>query len=199
MGSIAQAQIDRISVQYNAGVGISNKPETMFGKPFFLSGQLAFDFKKHWRIAAEGGIVDFRDADFPTQKVGLLMSTYSRYQHGYGGLRVGLNLLAFTKPDELFVSTGANYLLIVEPGVKLTGGFFNGYAFHYEEKRYLNIPVQIDFVTGSGSKRNIRIVFSGRWNFNRYHSFPTISAGINIPVYNRKRTSVRGHPEFTGR
>ena len=187
IASTAQVRISQVMVQVNAGIGISTRPATMFGTPLFLSGELAFTLINQWRIVAEvGGVIGFRDSKNPTQKIGLIIGSYSRYPHNYGGLRIGRNLLSVTQAGELFLSSGADYLAVIEPNVKTSSGLLGGNSFDYRPKRNLNIPIQLDYSTGPFGGRNARITFSGRWNFNRYHSFPTISVGVGIPVYNRR-------------
>lgn len=186
IASTAQVRISQVMVQVNAGIGISTRPATMFGTRLFLSTELAFTFSNQWRIIAEGGTVDFGDSEYPTQKIGLIVSSYSWYQHNYGGLRIGRNLLNTTQTDQLILSGGADYLAVVEPNIKRSTGFLGGLYYDSQLKRYLNIPVQLDYSTGPFGGRNARLTFSGRWNFNRYHSFPTISVGVCIPVYNRR-------------
>lgn len=175
--------ITAVSMRLNTGIGISNKPGVMFGAPFALSGELSVLLRNRWRIAAEGGIMEFRDAKYPDKKIGLIFSSYSRYGHGYFGLLIGHSLLNVNNPSRLFLSSGADYLLIVDPNVKRTSGFFAGYQFDYRYERYLNIPIQLDYSIEPFAGKRTRIVFVGRWNFNAYHSFPMVTAGVDLPMY----------------
>lgn len=180
--SIAQTKITSIALQVNTGVGISNKPGTVFGAPFSLSGDLAVTFNERWQIAAEGGGVRFRDSKHPYDKIGLIVSGYSRYDHQYVGLRVGRNSLSSARPQQLFFSSGVDYLLVIEPNVKTSSGFFSGKSFDYQYKRFLNVPIQVEYSTPVFKGKQTRVSFTGRWNFNAYHSFPMISVGVGIPV-----------------
>lgn len=187
--SLAQTKITRIALQINTGVGISNKPGVMFGAPFYLSGDLGVTLNERWRIAFEGGAMAFRDSKNPNDKIGLIFSSYPRYDHQYFGLRISRNVLNVVRAQQLFVSSGANYLLIVDPNVQRTSGFgfFSGSKyFNYQYRRYLNIPVQADYSMLPFRGKRTRLTFSSRWNFNAYHSFPTFSIGINIPIFTLK-------------
>ncbi len=183
--STAQAKLDEVRGQIRMGVGVSNKSATMFGTPIFLSADITVSFTNRWQFTAEGGGVAFRDQEYPTQQIGFF-GGYSRYQHNYGGLRIGRNLLDTAQASQLILSSGADYLAIIEPNVKLSAGLLSGYSYHYELKRYVNVPIQVDYTPGPFTTRHLRVSFSGRWNFNSYHSFPTFSLGISIPIYERR-------------
>lgn len=184
--SMAQVKLTSVALRVNMGVGISNKPNVLFGAPFILSSELSTTFNERWRVAAEYGTLAFRDAKYPYEKIGLLWSTYPKYSHQYVGLLVGHTLLRTDRPQKLFLSSGADYLLIEVPKVENSsgfGGFFNGKSISYSYERYLNIPIQLDYSIQPFGGYPVGIVFVGRWNANAYHSYPTVSLGINIPIY----------------
>lgn len=144
---------------------------------------LSTTFNDRWRIAFEGGAVAFRDSKNPYDRIGLILSGYSRYDHQYFGLLIGHTLLNADQPQKLFLSGGADYLLIVDPNVKRSSGFFSGKYFDYQYNRYLNIPVQLDYSVRPLGSKWVSLLFTGRWNFNAYHSFPMLSAGVNLSFY----------------
>lgn len=180
--SFAQTTLTATALQINTGVGISTKPETMFGRPFHLSGDLSATFNDRWIIGVEGGALGFRDSKYPNDKIGLIISSYSRYQHQYFGLRIGRMLLSADQLQQTVVSSGADYLLVIEPNIRQSGF---GKSFNYVYKRFLNVPAQIDYSFLPFAKRLTRFSFNGQWNFNAYHSFPTISLGVILPIYIR--------------
>lgn len=177
--SLAQLALTSVDFRVNMGVGINNKPETMFGAPYFLTGDLTATLNRRWQIAAEGGGLSFRDAAYPYDKIGLLCSCYSRYQFQYFGLRVGHTLLTVGQSQQVVVSSGADYLLVIEPNIKRSLSS----SFNYVYKRFLNVPAQIDYSLPLTARKTSRLSVSGRWNFNAYHSFPTLSAGVIFPIY----------------
>lgn len=183
--AIAQPTISAITGQIRTGLGIGNKPGTLYGKPIFFSADVGVTFSNRWQLTAEGGALSFRDAMYPDQRIGFWFKSYSRYEHYYGGLRLGRNLLKTSPARQLTLSGGADYLEIVSPNIRRSSGFLGGYVSDRRLKGYLNIPVQLDysFIPFGISPR---FSISGRWNFNAYHSFPTISAGIIAPVYTRR-------------
>jgi len=177
------------SVQITAGVGISTRPEKMFGAPFFISGALSVPFKTQWRIIAEAGSVQFRNAEYSDEKFGFWTQSYARVQHNYAGLRLGCNLLNTGGPDQLIVSGGADYMAVVEPMfTQKSGGLFSGTQLGYELKQFFNMPVQIDYKPNIPDTGSIRLLLSARYNINPYHSFPTVSGGIFIPISKHSKT-----------
>lgn len=184
LSSASMAQpLTSVSMRFNVGVGISNKPAVLFGAPFALSGELSTTLRNRWRIAVEGGVMGFRDAKYPDNKIGLIFSSYSRYSHRYFGLLIGHSLLNVDRPNSLFLSVGADYLLIVDPNVKSSSGLLAGYYFDYRYERYLNIPVQLDYSIRPFRNKKSKLAFIGRWNFNAFHSYPTLCVGLDIPIY----------------
>jgi hypothetical protein len=183
--STAQTRTSSVALRVSGGLGISNKPGTVFGAPFALSGELATIINDRWRIAAEGGVLSFRDSKYPYDKIGLIFSSYSRYDHQYVGILVGHTLLAANESQRLFLSSGADYLLIVDPNIQTSSGFLSGKSFNYLYERYLNIPFQLDYSVLFSERKQTRLVLTGRWNFNPYHSFPMISIGVELPIYTR--------------
>jgi hypothetical protein len=177
----AQVKPGLVSLRVHAGVGLSIGTERMFGEPFFISGEVGLTLPKRWQLIGEVGITSFRDAAYPTQNIGFLDQVYSRYAHQYAGVTIGRNILSFPQGAEIYISTGADVLIVQEPYVEFTGGIIKGYRATYETKRCLNIPVQIAFYSQPLGRSGTRVVGNGRWNINSYHPFPTISAGVTIP------------------
>ncbi len=158
----------------------------MFGAPFHLSGDLVTKLDNRWQVAVECGVLDFRDAAYPDDKIGLIFSGYSRYQHQYVGLRVGRSLLKAGYPHQLTVSSGADYLLVIEPNIKVSSGFLGGKSFDYIYKRFLNVPLQLSYSLSLREDGMTELTIGGRWNVNAYHSFPTITVGFVLPFYARR-------------
>lgn len=182
--SAAQTNGFRIGFRFNTGIGISNKPNIMFGVPLALSAELDAIFSDRWRVAAEVGTVNFRDSKHPYDHIGLaIFPTYPRFAHQYAGLLVGHSLLKANRPHKLFLSSGADYLLIIDPNIKTSFSLIGNKHYDYLYTRHLNIPVQLDYSILPFKNRDSKLVFIGRWNFNGYHSFPTVSVAIDIPIY----------------
>ncbi|CCH00556.1 hypothetical protein FAES_2547 [Fibrella aestuarina BUZ 2] len=176
--------VTAVAIRFNAGIGIGNKPNVLFGAPFALSGELSVLFQDQWRIAVEGGALDFRDAKYPTQPIGWsLLGGYSRYSHQYVGLLVGRSILNTVHSQKLTLSSGADYLLVVDPNVKSSSGFFSGTHYDYRYERYLNVPIQLDYSIAPFARKRTRVAVVGRWNYNAYHSFPMVSIGVDLPMY----------------
>ncbi len=180
--SFAQTKLTTIDLRIQTGIGVSNKPGTMFSEPFYLSGDLSATLNNRWLIGVEGGALAFRDAKYPNDKISY-WGVYSRYDHQYFGLRIGQVLFRTDQFQQGVISSGADYLLIIEPNIKTSSGLLSGKSFDYIYKRFLNIPAQIDYSFLPFTKRLTRFSVSGRWNFNAYHSFPTISLGVIVPIY----------------
>ena len=183
IASSAQTKRVLVALRPGIGVGISNKPNVMFGAPFAISGELGVTFKDRWRVAVDGGAAAFRDSKHPYDKLGLILSGYSRYDHQYVGLLAGRSLLKADQFQNLFFSTGADYLLLIDPNVKTSSGWFGGKSFHYQYYRYVNVPIQLDYSARFSRNKQARMVITGRWNINAYHSFPTIRIGVDLPIY----------------
>ena len=169
---MAQVKINAVDLRFNGGVSFSRKPEAMFGTPITPLAEVSVISSTRWRFVAEGGFTGFRDTKFPNQSISLFGGR-STYQLSYAGLRIGLNLLDSTRTGQLVLSAGANNFSVSEPHVTYQAGLIlSGYIVRYESSRYLNIPIQIDYVFASFSKRRLSFSASGRWNLNAYHAFP---------------------------
>ena len=185
----ANAQrLERVAVQVNMGVGIGNKPDAVFGRPFFLTGNLMFESAKGWRVYTEIGTLAFRDVAYADRNFGFnFLPEYARSRHTFGGLRIGHSLVNNRQNGELSLSGGVDYLVVRKPTVTTIPGYITKYSFDYAATHWANFPVQHDVASAALGSLQVRVLVSGRWNMNTYHSFLTASIGISMPVYDKKR------------
>lgn len=177
--------VTAVDMRFNAGIGISNKPQVLFGAPFALSGELSVLFRDQWRVALEAGALAFRDVKYPEKVSGWgWFVGRSRYMHAYYGLLIGRVVFSTERSQKLTISSGADYLLITDPNVTIEKtALWRSVYFDYRYERYLNVPIQLDYSIAPFARKRTRIVFVGRWNANAYHSFLTASIGVDLPIY----------------
>lgn len=191
----AQMRVERITLEGSpVGLGFTTNTK-MRGNPAVFGASASVHLRGGWVVAPEVGSTGFRDA-IHTDKVGLIISTFVRYQHNYWGLRLGKGFVIDSLKKQVVVSTGVNYLTVAKPEIERTG--FLGPIYDYPKFHFINVPVQLDFLFPFLNKKNFFTV-TARYNFNTYHRFLTIGAGLKFMIYKNRKDRRRTNAELLTR
>ncbi len=181
----AQFRIERVLIEPNIGIGISTLPDKMLSPPLALMGSVTVETTHGGAFVIEAGGVNFRDAAFPQKHNTLLFSHYVRRNISFYGARIGKTFLLNDAGQRLALTVGLNSLDVIEPiGIK-PGILYS--AIEKDTSSYLNIPLQIEYHVLRKHNPSRRLVFTARWNFNAYHSFPILGVGYKAAIFRNRK------------
>ncbi len=183
----AQLKFKGVAMEGRVGTSFTHLPARMTGAPATATFTFSAQLSKGWSLMAEGGSTAFRDAYY-REKMGLIISSYIRHKYSYAGCLVGKTLINTSKT--LRFSTGADALWQTTPQFTSSNSYFFNFGPHvdYTTKLTVNWPLQLDYMTPLGGSQWYFLI-NGRYNINRFHSFPALTTGIGVNLYGNKTKS----------